>query len=98
MGAYTSTLALTITNPMTILSFAAVFAGLGLGSAQRGYNAAGVLVLGVFLGSTLWWAVLSYLTSILRSRLDVKGFRWVNRISAGIICAYGLTAVASVTR
>ncbi len=98
LGAYTSTLVLTITNPMTILSFAAVFAGLGLGNAQGGYAAAGVLVVGVFLGSALWWAVLSNLTSILRSRLDVKGFRWVNRISGGIICAYGLTAVASVVR
>src|SRR5580698_8251112 len=46
MSAYLSTLALTVTNPMTILSFVAVFAGLGLG-AGASYRAATVLVLGV---------------------------------------------------
>jgi len=94
--AYASTLALTITNPMTILSFAAVFAGLGLVNLQRGYATGGMLVLGVFIGSALWWALLSNLTSLLRSRLDVQALRWVNRISGGVLLGYGLAAVASV--
>ncbi len=95
---YTSTLALTITNPMTILSFAAVFAGLGLGTGRGGYATGGTLVLGVFVGSALWWALLSNLTSFLGSRLDAQGLRWVNRISGGVIMGYGLAAVASVIR
>ena len=97
-SAYASTLVLTITNPMTVLSFAAVFAGLGLVSLQRGYTTGGMLVLGVFIGSALWWALLSNLTSLLRSRLDVQGLRWVNRISGGVILGYGLAAVASAIR
>ena len=52
--AYASTLALTITNPMTILSFAAVFAGLGLANLQRGYATGAMLVRGLFIGSALW--------------------------------------------
>lgn len=97
-SAYTSTLALTITNPMTILSFAAVFAGLGLGTVRGGYAAGGTLVLGVFIGSALWWALLSNLTSFLGWRLDAHGLRWVNRISGGVIVGYGLAALASVIR
>ena len=54
-GAYASTLILTLTNPMTILAFAAIFAGLGLGNAGAGYTAGALLVLGVFLGSAAWW-------------------------------------------
>ncbi len=73
LGAYTSTLALTLTNPLTILSFAAVFAGLGLGTAPGDYGAAMLLVLGVFLGSTAWWAVLSGLVSRLGARLGRPG-------------------------
>jgi threonine/homoserine/homoserine lactone efflux protein len=95
-SAYASTLVLTITNPMTILSFAAVFAGLGLVNLQRGYATGGMLVLGVFIGSALWWALLSTLTSLLRSRLDVPMLRLVNRISGGAILGYGLASVASV--
>ncbi|HEX4840498.1 MAG TPA: LysE family transporter [Rhabdochlamydiaceae bacterium] len=56
---FISTFFLTITNPMTILSFLAVFAGLGLSSVHGDYFQAGGLVLGVFLGSAAWWLLLS---------------------------------------
>ena len=58
-SAYASTFFLTLTNPMTILSFIAIFAGLGLAGTQNNYGTAGVLVLGVFIGSGLWWFLLS---------------------------------------
>src|SRR6476661_6636317 len=58
LRAYASTVALTLTNPLTILSFAVVFAGLGLGSGSSDYLSAGLLVLGVFCGSALWWLLL----------------------------------------
>ncbi len=95
-GTYTSTLLLTLTNPMTILSFAAVFVGLGFGTATDGYRSGGVFVLGVFLGSALWWAILSGLTSTLRSRIKMGGLRWVNRASGAIITAFGIAALAAV--
>ena len=56
---FASTFFLTLTNPMTILSFLAVFAGLGLSSIKGDYVQASVLVLGVFLGSAIWWLTLS---------------------------------------
>ena len=58
VGAYASTFFLTLTNPMTILSFVAIFAGLGLASTGGNYASAGVLVFGVFIGSALWWLIL----------------------------------------
>lgn len=94
-GAYLSTFLLTITNPLTVLSFAAVFAGLGL-SAGGNYASATVLVLGVFLGSALWWFILSGGVSLFRSRFNPQGIRWVNRISGVIITAFGVIAFASV--
>src|SRR5215469_4015962 len=67
--AYASTLLLTLTNPMTILSFIAVFAGLGLSTAAN-YFAASLLVIGVFSGSAAWWVVLSTVAGSLRSRVS----------------------------
>jgi threonine/homoserine/homoserine lactone efflux protein len=58
-GAYASTLFLTITNPLTILSFAGVMAGLGIGETGGDYLRAGMLVAGVFAGSAAWWVLLS---------------------------------------
>lgn len=93
---YGSTLALTLTNPMTILSFAAVFAGLGVGAASGDYASAAVLVLGVFLGSAFWWLALSAAVSLLRSRVTARGLRWVNRVSGVIILSFGVAALASL--
>jgi threonine/homoserine/homoserine lactone efflux protein len=86
---------LTLTNPMTILSFIAVFAGLGLG-ASASYSAATALVLGVFAGSTAWWAMLSTLVGALRTRVDERTMRLVNRISGGLILALGIYALIQV--
>jgi threonine/homoserine/homoserine lactone efflux protein len=88
---------LTLTNPLTILSFAAVFAGLGVGTTSGDYLSATVLVLGVFLGSALWWLALSTVVSLLRSRVSPRMLRWVNRVSGLIILGFGLAALASLT-
>jgi threonine/homoserine/homoserine lactone efflux protein len=97
LGAYVSTLFLTLTNPMTILSFAAVFAGLGsVAVAGADYGSVAVLVLGVFLGSALWWFLLSGGANLFRTRLGSEGLRWVNRISGAIIAGFGLFALWSV--
>ncbi|HEU5102673.1 MAG TPA: LysE family translocator [Roseiflexaceae bacterium] len=96
VGAYASTFLLTLTNPTTILSFVAVFAGLGLASMGGDYAAALLLVLGVFFGSALWWLLLSGGVGMFRARLDVRAMRWVNRLSGGVITAFGLLALASL--
>lgn len=92
---YTSTLFLTLTNPMTILSFAAIFAGLGLATAEESYGSAIILVLGVFFGSALWWLTLSTGVGLFRSRFSARSMRWVNIIAGIIITAFGLTALIS---
>jgi threonine/homoserine/homoserine lactone efflux protein len=90
--AFLSTFVLTLTNPLTILSFAAVFAGLGLGSAAGGYADGVVLVIGVFAGSALWWLLLSSSFGLFRGRIGQGGVLWVNRLSGGLIVAFGLGA------
>lgn len=94
--AYTSTFFLTVTNPLTILSFAAVFAGLGIASAAGDYVSAASLVLGVFAGSAAWWLLLSGGVSIFRTRFDLRAMSWVNRISGVIITSFGVIALASL--
>ena len=96
LGAYVSTFLLTLTNPMTILSFLAVFAALGLGATRGDPWAAATLVLGVLLGSALWWLLLSLGVGLLRARVDARGLRWVNRISGAVIVAFGIAAIGSV--
>lgn len=96
VGSYASTFFLTITNPMTILSFAAVFAGLGVGGASVSYVSAALLVLGVFTGSALWWFVLSGVANIFRTEFSREKLKWINRVSGIIITAFGVIALLSL--
>ena len=93
LGAFLSTLGLTLTNPMTILSFGALFLGLGI----TGGNAAGatLLTLGVWLGSATWWVILTTVVGAFRSRITPAGLRRVNIVSGLLIGAFAVVALGS---
>jgi len=92
---YGSTFLLTISNPVTILSFAAVFAGLGV-AGGGGYGSVAVLVLAVFLGSAAWWLLLVGVVGALRTKVSADMLRLVNRASGVLIGAFGVLALVSV--
>ncbi|MDE3231221.1 MAG: LysE family transporter [Chloroflexota bacterium] len=94
LSAWATTVALTLTNPATILSFAAIFAGLGL--IGMGYRAAGLTTLGVFLGSALWWLLLSGGVSLLRARFDARAMRAVNVVSGLLLLGFAAFALLSL--
>jgi threonine/homoserine/homoserine lactone efflux protein len=98
LGIYGSALALTITNPTTILSFVAVFAGLGLAETADDRGAAGLIVLGVFLGSAAWWVFLSNFVGAFRRALTPARRIWINRLSGVILVGFGGFALVSVLR
>ncbi len=96
LGAFGSIYALTMTNPLTILSFAAVFAGLGLVPGSASFLNAAVLTLAVLAGSTLWWVVLTSIVGWLRGRVSTPALLWVNRISGAALVAFGIVAIVAV--
>ena len=90
-GAFLSIYGLTMTNPMTILSFAAIFAGFGLSGATP--PDAALLTLGVFLGSLGWWLVLTSVVGLVRERVTPRALLWLNRLSGAILLAFGLASI-----
>lgn len=95
LRAFASTLGLTLANPPTILAFAAIFAGLGLG-ANASYAAAALVVAGVFLGSASWWVILALVAGRLRSRLGSGLLRGLNIVSGVVILAFALWQLAQL--
>lgn len=93
LSAYFSTFGLTLTNPVTILSFMAIFAGLRLGEAAGTSGAALVLVCGVFLGSASWWLVLSALIGVFRGRFMSTWMLWGNRGAGAVLLGFGVAAL-----
>jgi threonine/homoserine/homoserine lactone efflux protein len=92
-ASYASTLLLTLTNPMTILSFAGIFAALGVADTGGDLSAAALLVLGVFLGSAAWWLILSGGVGLMREKLSTGILHWTNRLSGIVLVAFGIIAV-----
>lgn len=92
LAAWASMVALTATNPATILSFAALFASIGAGT--NGLAGAASVVVGVFLGSVAWWLLLTGLIAGVRARMTPQVIRWLNVASALIIGAFGVGAIA----
>ena len=90
VAAYVSISLLTFANPATILSFIAIFAGLGINNTVGGSTGALALVVGVFLGSAAWWLLLSFLAGLLRAHVNDGRLRFVNVIAGLSILALGL--------
>ena len=92
---YTSTLFLTLTNPLTILSFTAIFAGIGIINRNTNIFSAGLMVLGVFIGSASWWLALSWGASKLGATFDNNLLLWVNRCAGIMLLGFALLALYS---
>ncbi len=93
--AYTSTFALTLTNPATILAFVAIFAGLGL-AASTSYAEAALVVLGVVIGSAFWWTVLAVGAGLLRKRAGPRLLRTINIVAGVSILAFGIHTLGTL--
>jgi threonine/homoserine/homoserine lactone efflux protein len=93
MNAFLSVLVLTLTNPMTILSFIAIFAGLGISNSNSNIVSSVILVLGVFCGSSLWWVILSSGVGLFKTRINDRSLTFINRLSGIIIIIFGCIAL-----
>ncbi len=94
LAAYTSVLALTATNPLTVSSFIAIFATLGV---QQQTSAGSLLfALGVFAGSALWWALLSTGCAALGRQLGVPIRKRINRAAGLLLAGFALFKLAQL--
>lgn len=94
LGAYITTFFLTLTNPMTILSFLGVFAGISSMDTLKGSSLQ--VVLGIFIGSMLWWVLLTLIVGMIRQSLSAKSMIWINRISGLVLTLFGMISIINV--
>ncbi|HSW53512.1 MAG TPA: LysE family transporter [Ignavibacteriaceae bacterium] len=95
LRSYFTVVVLTLTNPLTIFAFIAVFAALGLGDGLSFFSAV-VLVAGVFIGACLWFFLLTSGTILFRKKLDLVGLKWVNKIAGILIIISGFIVIGSL--
>jgi len=95
VGNFFSALLLTLTNPMTFVAFAAVFATIGAAGLRGSLQTAGTATAGVFLGSLLWWTVLVLGVNAVREKFTLQKLLWMDRIAGALIIAVGLVYLIS---
>lgn len=94
LRAMISTFALTITNPVTLLSFGVMFAGLGgLADHAGDFRDPGFVVAGVVAGSTAWWLALTTVIGLFHAKIDEGTRRWINRICGILVASCGLAVL-----
>ncbi len=96
-GAYSTTFFLTITNPITILIYTAMFAGFG-STGEGGIWAALMMVVGVAMGSGGWYLALAGIVSLLKTRMNRTVLLWINRLSGIAIALFGIVVLISALR
>ena len=96
LSAYLSTFVLTITNPVTILAFLGIFAGVGFTGQEATLGRAAMLVAGVLLGSLIWWLGISLGAGLFRTSFGERHLTLLNRISGAILTLSGIGLVCSL--
>jgi threonine/homoserine/homoserine lactone efflux protein len=93
---YLSIMLLTISNPLTIFLFGAVFAGFGIIEGNADFKALFLLVTGVFMGALLWWTLLTGAINLFRNKFRLKRIWWINKITGVMIMLFSILAFISV--
>jgi threonine/homoserine/homoserine lactone efflux protein len=97
LSAFATTFVLTLSNPVTILSFVAIYAGWHVPSLHGQYAAAATLTVGVFTGSTLWWVGLFVGLTAFHRKFDLRFLFWVHRVSGAVIASSGVFVLLSLS-
>ena len=97
LHAYATTFFLTFSNPVTILSFVAIYAGWHVPSLHGRYLSAVLLALGVFIGSALWWVSLFVGMTSYRGKFSLRTLGWVHRVSGVLILGFGIAVLLSLS-
>ena len=96
ISAFISGFLLTISNPLVMAGFFAVFTGVGLGRAAHHTELTTMLVLGVGCGSALWWFILTLGVVRLRHLLSAQAMHRINLIASLVLAVFGIYAYGSV--
>jgi len=92
---FASVFLLTLSNPLTVFVFGAVFAGFGIIPRENNWYNMIMLISGVFCGAVLWWFTLVNIINIFRKKFRLRRLWWMNKIMGVIIIAFGIFAFIS---
>ncbi len=97
LGDFAASFGLTISNPLTILSFGVLFTASGAISSETPPLETSILLLGVILGAVIWWAFLALVVNIFRNKIGPRHIMWINKITGVCVMMFGISVIIMVT-
>lgn len=96
VGDFVSAFLVTLTNPITVISFAAIYAAMNIPSLGSDIRWGVALTVGVFVGATAWWFLLTIVAGAFHGRVADRSVLWINRVSGGVIAVFGVLLLLSL--
>lgn len=96
VGDFVSSFLVTLTNPITVISFAAIYAAMNIPHLGGELRWGMALTVGVFIGAAVWWLLLTVVAGAFHGRVAERGVLWVNRISGAVILGFGILLLVSL--
>lgn len=94
--AFTSSFVLTLSNPITLVVFAAAFSAMGINPLHESFSQASFLVAGVFIGANCWWLSLITFTYLVQHKFSEAQLLWINRVSGVILLGFAVYILGSL--
>lgn len=86
---FITTFFITLTNPITIFAFMAIFAASDAGGKSEGTMVITLTIVGVFLGALSCWGTITGITYVFREKIENKHYGVINRAGAVLILCFG---------
>ena len=94
LNAFGSAFLLTLTNPMTVLAYVAIFSSAAI-SIDGTHGAVFILTGAILIGSLGWWVFLCGLVAVTKHKLNAQHMRTIGLVSGSILIGFGIYAMIS---
>ncbi len=92
-GIFAATLLLALTNPLTLFGYTAAFSAIGVNAIIADRMSVALLIVGVFLGSLLWFSLLVWFSHIFKEKITTRGVAIINKAAGVLLVLFGTAGV-----
>ncbi|MEA2042958.1 MAG: LysE family translocator [Bacteroidota bacterium] len=92
---FASSFLVTLSNPITIIAFGAIFAGFDMVGQEATHFHIFLLIVFVFAGALSWWVGLILVVSTFKHKIRLRNILWINRITGILIIIFAVFIAVS---
>ncbi|MDR0982546.1 MAG: LysE family transporter [Culturomica sp.] len=96
LGDFLTLFFLTVSNPVTVVVFMAIFAGTAVFGNTHSVFPEIMVIIGILIGGAAWWYLVSTVVNIFRKKFKLRLLMMINRIAGIVIAVLGIVVILAV--